>query len=52
MKIVKTSAVSKSVFKISSFSTKLICSLTHDLCESEDFSTFQKSLLSDTFFSS
>ena len=30
-KVFKTSAVSKSVFKISHSSTKLICSLTHDI---------------------
>ena len=50
-KIFKTS-VSKFVFKISLFSTKLMCSLTHDLSKSEGFITYQKSLLSDTCFSS
>lgn len=50
--VFKSSAISKFVFKIFTFFTKLFCSLIHDLSESDGFITFQKSLLSGTFFSS
>ena len=39
-----------SVFKISPFSTKLICPLSHDLFESGGFVTFHKSLSSHGHF--
>ena len=51
-KLLKTSAVSFSVFTISPFSLKLILSLALNFSDSEGFTVFQKSLLSEIFPSS
>ena len=48
-KLLKTSAVPFSVFTISPFSVKLIVSLALNFSDSEGFTFFQKSLLSETF---
>ena len=48
--LLRVSAVSNSVFKISPFSIILILSLMRDLSESKGFTNFQNSLLSVTFF--
>ena len=51
-KLFTTSVVPFSVFTISSFSLKLILSLTLNFSDNEGFIVFQKSLLSETFLSS
>ena len=51
-KLLQTSAVPFSVFPISPFSIKLIFSLALNFSDSEGFTVFQKSLLSETFLSS
>ena len=49
-KLLRIPVVSDSVFKISPFLLILILSLMRDLSESKDFTDFQNSLLSVTFF--
>ena len=49
-KLIRVSAVFDLAFKISPFSLILILSLMRDLSESEDFTDFENSLLSVTFF--
>ena len=51
-KLLKSSDVSFSVYKISPFSIKLILSLALNFSDSEGFTVFQKSLLPETFLSS
>ena len=48
-KLLKTSAVSFSVFPVLPFSQKLILYLSFDFSDSEGFTVFQKSLLSKNF---
>ena len=48
-KLLKASAVSFSAFTILRFSLKLILSLALNFWDSEGFTIFQKSLLSETF---
>ena len=49
-KLLKTPAVSFSVFTSLPFSVKLILSLALNFSDNEGFTVFEKSLLSETFF--
>ena len=51
-RFLKTTAVSFQVFTISPFSLKLILSVALNFSDSEGFTVFKKSLLSETFLSS